>query len=609
MKLTEGFTQPVQAHAFQVADLLVAYLEQIGVEYVFGVPGGAIEPIYNAMARSQRRGGLRSILARHESGAAFMADGYARETGKLGVCCATSGPGGTNLITGVATAYDNNIPMLVITGQPPLPAFGKRALQESACTGVNTLAMFQHCTHYNSLVSHSDQMEPKLVAALMRACGTPPGPVHLSIPLDVLKSACPVTAPSYQLKKLLVPSSMVDIDAVESLVRQVQQAKHIVLLVGGGCGEASGAILQFARETNAKVVTTPDGKGLVSPRQPLYRGVFGFAGHASAEATLRDKSVDLILAIGTSISEWTSSGWSDSLLNHRLVHIDESDDHLTGSPMARLHVRGRILTVFERLLEKILDKPLDAEAQPTPQAAPVKQPDAWKHEASLVSPEMYRSDASPIAPQRLMFELGRLFPLGTRFLADAGNSVAWAIHYLHPHDRRLGERRLPGGNRNRKNLRRKTDGGWLRVTMNFAPMGWAIGAAVGTAAGSPNVPIVCITGDGSMLMNGQEISVAVAEKLTVIYVVLNDAALGMVKHGQRLAGAEPIAFELPPTDFAAMARAMGAEAHTLHDPLDFAALDMNAICKRAGPTLLDVHIDPEQVPPMNLRMRTLGTIL
>lgn len=129
---------------FEVADLIVSYLEQLGIEYVFGVPGGAIEPLYNALARSQRRGGPRPVLARHESGAAFMADGYARETGKIGVCCATSGPGATNLLTGVACAYDNGVPMLAITGQPALPSFGKKALQESACTGVNTLGMFRH---------------------------------------------------------------------------------------------------------------------------------------------------------------------------------------------------------------------------------------------------------------------------------------------------------------------------------------------------------------------------------------------------------------------------------------------------------------------------------
>jgi len=143
---------PVQT----VADLLVAYLEQIGVEYVFGVPGGAIEPLYNAMARSQKRGGLRPIVARHEAGAAFMADGYARETGRLGVCCATSGPGSTNLITGVTCAHDNNVPLLAISGLPPLPSFGRGALQESSSTGVNAFGMFSHCTRYNAMISHPD---------------------------------------------------------------------------------------------------------------------------------------------------------------------------------------------------------------------------------------------------------------------------------------------------------------------------------------------------------------------------------------------------------------------------------------------------------------------
>jgi acetolactate synthase I/II/III large subunit len=594
----DGQPKPV----FEIADLLVAYLEQLGVDYIFGVPGGAIEPIYNALARSQRRGGMRPVVARHETGAAFMADGYARETGKLGVCCATSGPGATNLITGVACAYENGIPMLVLTGQPALPTFGKRALQESACTGVNTIGMFRHCTRYNSLISHPEQTESKLIAALMRATRTPRGPVHLTIPLDILRAPSPLLAPSYDLRTVLQPSAMIDEQSVEGLVKLVQDAKKIVLLIGGWCGEAAGAILQFAAMKGASLVTTPDGKGLVSPSHPLFRGVFGFAGHASADAALRDESVDLILAIGTGMSEWTSSGWSESLLNNRLVHIDESDDHLARSPMAKMHVRGRILTVFERLGERLYGAQIDGKRSHArmPNGAP------FELELEQGAIDKCDSDATPITPQRLMRDLGRLFPPNARFLADSGNSVAWAVHYLHPQDRRRSERRIVGGERKLESGRRKSDGGWLRVTMDFAPMGWAIGGAVGTAMGSPDVPVVCITGDGSMLMNGQEISVAVAEGLTVIYVVLNDSALGMVKHGQRLAGAERIAFELPPTDFAALARALGAQAYIVRSPEELNALDIGAICHRKGPTLLDVYIDPEQVPPMNLRMQVLG---
>ena len=136
-------------------------------------------------------------------------------------------------------------------------------------------------------------------------------------------------------------------------------------------------------------------------------------------------------------------------------------------------------------------------------------------------------------------------------------------------------------------------------------MGWAIGAAVGQALASPGRPVVCITGDGSLLMSGQEITVAVQEGLPVIFVVLNDSALGMVKHGQRLGGAEPIAFELPQVDFCAYAKAMGADGHIIHSPKDLLHLDVDDLCNRPGPTLLDVRVDPEEVPPMGLRMQVL----
>ncbi|RJF97601.1 thiamine pyrophosphate-binding protein [Noviherbaspirillum saxi] len=579
-----GWPEQQPSSPLNIAGLLVAYLEQLGVEHVFGVPGGAIEPLYNALAQSSRRGGPRPVVARHEAGAAFMADGYTRETGRIGVCCATSGPGATNLITGVACAYDNGIPMLVITGQPALPGFGKRALQESSCTGINTLAMFRHCTRYNSLISHPEQLEAKLIAALMRATRTPRGPVHLSIPLDILKSPAAVAAPSYDLRTMLQPSSMLDGQAVERLAQLLDQAVNPVFLVGGWCGEAIASILSLAERRRAAFVTTPDGKGLVDPRHPLYRGVFGFAGHASAEAVLRDTSVDLILAIGSSMNEWTSSGWSDSLLNTRLVHIDESDDHLARTPMAKLHVSGRILTIFERLHEHFEARQHLSPALTEPRLAALPAVAA-------------QAPAGPVKPQQLMHELGRLFPATTRYLADAGNSVAWAVHHLSPQIEHPDERGPD------------SIGGWLRTTMDFAPMGWAIGGAVGTALGNPDGPVVCITGDGSMLMNGQELSVAVAERLTVIFVVLNDAALGMVKHGQRLAGAEAIAFALPPTDFAMLARAQGAAAYTIRNAADLAALDIDAISRHPGPTLLDVQIDAEEVPPIGVRMRVLGTAM
>lgn len=613
-----GNQDPSAVSAPEVADLLVAYLEQIGVEYVFGIPGGAIEPLFNALARSERRGGPRHVLARHESGAAFMADGYARETGKLGVCCSTSGPGATNLITGVSCARDNNVPLLVITAQPALPMMGRNALQESACTGINTLSMFRHCTRYNSLVSHPKQLEAKLISALQSAIRPPRGPAHLSFPTDVFRSPSPYPQPSYDLNSLLSPSSLIDEDSVDIFREMLEESKKLIFVIGGGCSEAVGALLQYVNQVGATFVTTPDGKGLVNPRHPQFRGVFGFGGHIEAETALRDPLLDLVIVVGANLGEWNSGGWSSLLLNERLVHVDESEENFATTPMAQLHVRGRIKTIFERLTEKPAS--LAGEGEPSPES-PNLIVGSWSPLEFVRENAEFNSDAEPITPQRLMNELGRRFPATTRYLADTGNSVAWATHYLHPVDRRLSERRLTSGEGRRSRsrqqspsgrrqinagTRRQSMGGWLRVTMNFASMGWAIGAAVGTAAANRNVPVVCITGDGAMLMSGQELSVAVAEKLSIIYVVLNDGALGMVKHGQRLAKAEQIGCDIPQTDFAALARALGAQAFTVRNPADFLALPIEEMCARRGPTLLDVHIDRDQVPPMNVRIRTLA---
>ena len=590
-----------------MADLLVSYLEQLDIDYVFGIPGGAIEPLYNAIARNQRRGGkLSHIVARHEAGAAFMADGYARETGKVGVCVATSGPGATNLITAVATSYANDVPLLVISGQPALPSFGKHGLQDSSCTGVDVMSMFRHCTRYNSLVSHPMQLEWKLLTALQHATRAPRGPVHLSVPVDVFRAPCPHGAQAYDLPSLLRPSALIDSGAIDQLRALLADSRKVVLLIGGGCGEAIPSIMQFAALKGATIVTTPDGKGLVSPQHPLYRGVFGFGGHAGAEAELGDPSVDLIIAVGASMGEWNTGGWSANLLNERLVHIDESEEHLARTPMARQHVRGNLRAIFERLVERTHAARMVVDVAAERRLAERSLANLESQSGSLVDDQdAYHSEAAPIKPQRLMYDLGRLFPPSTRFLADAGNSVAWATHYLQPEDRRMGERRLGTAERAPGSGQRQSAGGWLRLTSHFAPMGWAIGAAVGTAAANPAAPVVCITGDGSMLMSGQELSVAVAEQLCVVFVVLNDRALGMVKHGQRLGGGEQIGYALPATDFAQLARALGGRAHTIHSPAELNALDIKAICAHPGPTLLDIHIDPEQVPPMASRLRVL----
>ena len=581
-----------------MAELIVYCLEQAGVDFVFGVPGGAVEPIYNALARSARRGGPRPVVARHEAGAAYMADGYARETGKLGVCVSTSGPGATNLLTGIACARGSSVPLLALTGQAALPLFGRNALQDSSCAGVDIVGIFAHCTRYSSLVSHVEQADTKLVSAILQALRKPCGPAHLSFPVDVLRSLVTPRTKGTELSTLFQRrASLIDERTLDALETELLAASRIVFFIGDGAAEAVDSIMALVELSGALFVTAPDAKGLVNPQHPAYRGVFGLGGHASAQQVLAD-GPDLIVAFGTGFSEFASNGWSPNLLNRRLIHVDESEDNLIRSPLSKLHVHGHMRAICERLIAAWPPRSYVSEklALKVSEASPV----------ALHAPDKYESSASPIKPQRLMKELSERFPPSTRFLADAGNSMMWTAHYLQPVNRRGAARREKLHSEIVE--RRSKTASWLRMTLEFAPMGWAIGAAVGMARGNPHGPVVCITGDGSYLMSGQEITTALEEQLPVVFVILNDHAYGMVMHGQRLAGAEPIAYELTHVDFRGLAESMGIPAHVVAEPADFDRIDFAAMLARKGPTLIDVRIDREEVPPMMLRLKTLGSV-
>ena len=600
---------------YELGDLLISYLEQLGVDYVFGIPGGAIEPLYNALARSEQRGGPRAVIARHETGAAFMADGYARNSGKLGVCCGTAGPGTTNLMTGVASAFDNQTPLLVVTAQTSIANFGKRAAQESGDTGINTVAMFEHCTHYSSLVSHANQFERKLTAAIMHALQEK-GPAHLSIPLDVFRSQATVSRPSYPLNELYKKTSLIDVESLNQLNHELLKNQRIVFIVGEQCADAISRILDVALRLNIQIVTTPHAKGLVSPYHPLFRGVVGFAGHDSAIETLRDESTDVIVAIGTTLSETASNNWDDAVLNSKLIHVDSASGNFASSPMARLHVHGDIDSIFEKVLNylnvqmtsdpalELRKAKIDEIESKCPGSEKVEHHFVMDNEAACSSRQ------SPIKPQRLMTELPKRFPPNTHYLCDSGNSMVWSIHYLHPYDRRISSRRtsLNSTDSTRSTGRRSQRGSIFWTCLEFGSMGWAIGSSIGTAFANNNDPVVCITGDGSMLMSGGEVTVAKQENLNVVFLILNDTEYGMVKHGQRMGTGEPVGYQLTPVDFVSWGKSMGIPGYHVRSPKDLKILDIESIIATPGPTILDVYIDPEEIPPMQNRLKALGTV-
>jgi len=564
------------------ADLIVDYLKHLGIDTVFGVPGGAIEPLLNSLARSERNGGPRLVVARHECGAAFMADGYYRETGKMGVVCATTGPGATNLLTGVASAAEDEVPMLVITAQTPLPKFGKRALQESSCTAVDTVGIFRYVTQFNTLVSHQEQLEGKLVSAIMAAHRVPNGPAHISIPADILRA--PANIQSHIHADLLVHDfSMSDASAIARLCEKLGRVNNIVMYIGAGVGKASKQIMEFIELTGAAFVTGPMGKTWVNEKHPQYRGVYGFAGHESAKALLQSDEVDLILAVGTALGELGTSGWKDDLLNTKLVHIDSSIEHFTRSPMANLHVFGNIDAIFDQLLEKVREARTWGRKWDTLNATNTFNINGGY--ATLNEPDKCLSNESPVKPQRLMNYLSRQLPDNTRIFVDAGNGWAWATHYLT----------------------RANSEGLYRIAMGYGSMGWSVGAAIGSALGNRAAPTLCIVGDGSYLMSAQEITVAAQQQLPVVFLVLNDAAMGMVMHGQKLGGQESIGWELNQINYAAMAQAMGVEGIVIDAPAQLDDLNWMELFSKTGPTLLDIRIDRNEVPPMGDRVKGLAS--
>ena len=565
-------------------DLILNYLERLGVKYVFGVPGGSIEPFYNALARRQRQGGIRAVTARHEAGAAFMADGYTRETGRIGVCCSTAGPGATNLITGVASAYADGIPMLVITAQTSIEKFGRGSFQDSSCTGINTAEMFTHCTRFNTLVSHTAQLEPKFLQAISYAISNRPGPVHLSIPLDVMRAKVEPHRINSTMRAFINHDVVPSQEAIQLVLKDLADKSKVTVVIGEGAAGAIDTIIRLIESRGWLFVTTPRAKGLVNSFHPLYRGVFGFAGHDSALEALQPENAQRVVVVGTALDEVSTSGWDTSaIMSERLIHLSSNSEHLSRSFMAKLCILGSLelmLKPFAKLLEnnsfkKSLTLSYDDRGLPKM--------------VNLANRDKCFSREGRVKPQALMTKMSAICPDNTRVLMDTGNSFLWGIHYWNC--------KRPIDFNPKKSL--------FHIGIGFASMGWAIGAAVGMAAGAKGKPVVCFTGDGSMLMSGQEITTALQENLNVLFVVLNDSSLGMIRHGQQLGGAEQIGNELPAINFAQMAQAMGVEAYRIETMADLDKLDIPFLLSKSVPCLLDVLIDGDEVPPMGARMKVL----
>lgn len=330
------------------AELLIKCLETHGVEYIFGIPGGALTPLNNAVYKST----IKPIVTKHEEGAAFMADGYARVSGKIGVCCGTSGPGATNLTTGIASSFADSIPLLVLTGQVATSVFGKGAVQEFAGGGLSIVDMFRRITKYSDIIINEQRVQEMVSKALRISLSSRTGPVHLNLPTDIMKREVSERDISISIGQ----TAVFDREGVKQAARFLLNAKRPVIIAGWGAvlSRADAEIKELAEMMDIPVATSPKGKGVFSEIHPLSLGVLGFAGSPAAKEYITESGVDVMLAVGTSFNEWITSGWDTKLLpSEALIQIDIDADEIGKNYNVDVGIGGDARVVLRELIYEI----------------------------------------------------------------------------------------------------------------------------------------------------------------------------------------------------------------------------------------------------------------
>lgn len=571
----------------KAAELLLWYLEEVGTEYVFGIPGGVLEPLNNAIHKSKM---IKAVVAKHEQGAAFMADGYARVSGKIGVCAGTAGPGATNMVTGLSTSSADSIPVLALTGQVSTKYFGKGAFQESTYEGINIVEMFRLFSKHSAMIMNAEATGSMVRTALRCALSGRPGPVHLNLPVDVMEKK--VEEDLVPAHKFIPTSVCFDRRSVKEAAKLLIGFERPAILAGNGVtiSDAAYEVKGLAEMLRIPVATTPKSKGVFPEDHPLSLGVFGTAGTPMSEAYLLNKAglgqIDGLLAIGTSFNEWGTHTWDKRLMPTKaLIQID-IDQHVCGKnyPFTLALVGDAKAAITELIFEiKRLREKVGADVKER-MAMRSDRFNAFKSaNHRYFEPEKTASRRSPVLPQRLMKDIQKACPEDTIYFVDIGNNWAWATHYL--------------------DIKRPYS---FFTGLGFASMGYAAAASIGGKFAAPNRPIVAVVGDGGFLMNGVEIATAVNYNKQVIWIILNDSGFGMIYHGRKMRSI-PDAFapRFRMVDFVKMAKALGAQGIKVTKPGEINKKMMDRIIASGKPTVIDVHIDAEEVPPIQSRIASL----
>ena len=540
------------------AEILVESLVAKGVEFVFGYPGGAVLPIYDALFGENR---IRHILVRHEAGAAHAAEGYARATGKPGVVLVTSGPGATNAVTGIADAFMDSIPMVVITGQVPTGLIGTDAFQEADTVGIT-----RHCTKHNYLVKDASELAAIVDEAFHIATAGRPGPVVIDIPKDVQISLAHWTGHAPQRRTRYAPQTSAPAADIAEAVAMIAAAERPIFYTGGGIINAGPMASRLLRElqvlTGAPVTSTLMGLGAFPAADPAWLGMLGM--HGTYEANMAMNKADLIIALGARFDDRVTGRLDAFAPYSRKIHVDIDRASINKTVRVDLPIIGDCAIVLEQMIATWLA----AGHGKANLANWYEQIAGWRARNSLAYPDR----GAEIMPQKA---IERLYAL-TRdrdpvISTEVGQHQMWAAQYFH----------FDSPNK------------WL-TSGGLGTMGYGLPAAIGAQAGLPDALVIDIAGDASIQMNIQELGTATQYRLPVKVFVLNNEWMGMVRQWQELTYesrySNSYSDSLP--DFVKLAEAYGWKGIRITSMDDLDA-GIQAMIDHPGPVFVDCLVVKE----------------
>lgn len=556
----------------RVADYILSAIRDQGVTHCFMDPGGLNDNFMPAMTGTE---GLRTIVAAFEGGAAYMADGYARASGGLGVCFGIGGPGVLNMTTALTAALADRSPVLAISGEVARSWEGMGGFQDASGAGVDDIDVLKRVTGL-SLSLSSRAVVPHHLRHAITYAFTRRSPAHLSVPVDVQKADIDLAwhPVSDSLRAARVVDETALADAVDILNAGSNQT--IIMLAGPGVIHANGtdALRAFAERFDIPVATTLSGKGLIPEQHPLALGVFGYGGSHWAIDAIRSDKIDILLVIGSGLSQRDSMQWDPKMLPSKaMIHIDIDPLTIGRTWPSELPVVANAGEALQRLAT--LKDAAGLEAGRAQRRAFLA--DIRAHAPRQYQPEDMRSDAVPMHPARVVAELRTAFPDNGVLCVDSGAHRAWFAEYW--------EVREPGTH--------------FSLT-NLGPMGGAIPLGIGAKLAQPERPLMVATGDGCMLMHGMEFHTAVREKVPIVVALMNNQAYGNIYYRAATMGPGPERLtDILGIDWVAFARSMGGDGERVDRPGDIAAAVDRALAA-GGPYLLDLHVDKTYPTPVKV---------